>query len=100
MTGRAGHTVSDTPQPWNCPTGHRLGHVARAGRIRRLFLYRQADEPRDVIAALTGNARIVCSVCRQEREWDVAAEALQELLERRQNSFLDPLDSDAASVIA
>lgn len=70
-------------KPWKCPTGHTLGHVARRGRVRRLFLYRQANDSTNVIAELTGNAEVICSVCLRTREWDLAAEGLRELLERR-----------------
>jgi len=84
------------PKPWLCPSGHTLGEIntckADSGvKVRKLYLYRQADNPADVIAEITGPVvNIACSICGCTRDWHIGDEAIQELLEKHKISHTIP----------
>lgn len=78
------------PKPFLCPNGHTLGEVSLSlnrksdFRIRRLSLYRHADQPDDIIAVITGPAdEITCSICGYKRDWFIGDEGIQSILDAR-----------------
>lgn len=57
---------------WRCRNGHILGYVY-AGRLY-VFSAALAEPPNieddyRIITQVTGDARVTCSICRDEREW-------------------------------
>jgi len=84
------------PKPWLCPSGHTLGEIntckADSGvKVRKLYLYRQAANPADVIAEITGPVvNIACSICGCTRDWFIGDEGSQSILDARGISHNNP----------
>jgi len=68
---------------WCCKNEHTLGHVSLIDGVRRLLVYRNADCPDDVSVILTGLGVVKCSACKRRRTWHAGQDAIEELLELR-----------------
>lgn len=83
--------MSSAMTAWQCENGHVLGLVRTDGSgVAKLLLYREALDMApgakqaevDVLAVVSGDATVICSVCERERTWFEMRRALKLKLER------------------